>query len=129
MTLVMDGQAIFIEACSEALRAIAAARRAGGTVGETQKLTCPRATGAGQSLFPNGGSDDEKLVNQWEASPPRREMVGKLPRLVHPHRHAVHRQSRRHAVEELLRDRRQQGPGDDVIDVAGAALDFLAAAS
>src|SRR5205814_95632 len=33
-----------------------------------------------------------------------------------------------HAREELAGDLRQQGAGDDVIDVAGAALDFLAAA-
>src|SRR5579872_7516786 len=55
------------------------------------------------------------------------ERKRELARRIHVHLDALHRLAFCHALEHLARNRRQQRAGDDLIDIARPALDFLAA--
>jgi len=60
-------------------------------------------------------------------SPDSIHLVLETPSLIHRDMHLRDRFALRHVREELFREFWQQGPGDDVIGVAGPAIDIGAA--
>ena len=64
----------------------------------------------------------------YEPSPGSIHVVLETPSLIHRDMHLRDWFALRHVREELFREFRQQGPGDDVIGVAGPAIDIGAAA-